>query len=287
MNGRFTRHPPPPACRGARRARRRTSFKSCLQVLWPRSLPRCQVPAKFLPARSLARSFGQVSARLCSYTPLRFPPAARDLFLAGPFGRRASTFFRSKFRPLFGSAFFRLLATFGVPKAPQNGTKTSLFPPLFLSLFWLLCLTPNCTKKCHFGGARTMNPCGLASVCSMFGLLDARPHFAEKTPHFGSQNDAKSLPGASKTRSQNLAEKRHLQKSILDQKPLKMTPPKTLERTPFSPLFSWPKNGRQKRRQKGAKKEPKWSPNGAQMEPKWNQMEPKVSFERRRVSFER
>ena len=120
-----------------------------------------------------------------------------------------------------------------------------------------------------------MNPCGLASVCSMFGLLDARPHLAEKTRHFGSQKEAKTRPGASKTRSRNLAEKWHLQKSILGQKPLKMTPPKLFRGLPFSPLFSWPKNGRQN----DAKKEPKWSPNGAQMEPKWSQngpnMEPK------------
>ena len=76
-----------------------------------------------------------------------------------------------------------------------------------------------------------MNPCGLASVCSMFGLLDERPHFAEKTPHFGRQNEAKSLPGGSKTRSQNLAEKWHLQKSVLDQNPLFSSPKKICPET--------------------------------------------------------
>ena len=153
------------------------------------------------------------------------------MFLAGPFGSGGSFFFRSKFRLLFGSAFYRLLATFGVPKAPQNGTKTSLFPPFFLSLFWLLFLTPNCTKKCHFGGARTMNPCGLASVCSMFGLLDARPHFAEKTPHFGSQNEAKIAPGATKKEVPKLSRKMAPPKIDFRPKTSQNDPPHVVPRT--------------------------------------------------------
>ena len=96
-------------------------------------MPSCQVPAKFLPARSLPRSFGQVLARLCSYTPLKFPPAAPDLFLAG----RVAVFFSvqipAAFRIGFLSTFGRFWLPKGSPKWHQNLTFSSLFPLLVLA----------------------------------------------------------------------------------------------------------------------------------------------------------
>ena len=157
-----------------------------------------QVPVKFLSSGSLPRALAQFLARLCSYTPPKSSPAAPAFRRAGPKACQLSSFSLLIVHSISGSVFYRLLADFGAPKAPQNGTKTSLFPPFFLSLFWLLFLTPNCTKKCHSGGARTMNPCGLASVCSMFGLLDQRPQFTEKRHILGAKMRPKRSRGPQK-----------------------------------------------------------------------------------------
>ena len=147
--------PPPPASAGGHGVldgqfssiRSFSVSSSCLQVLCPGPCP----VVKFLPSSCLQglcpgplpRSWpGSVLIPL-----LKSSPVARSFRRAGPKAIRALSVYRSKFQLISGSAFYRRLVDFGAPKAPKNGTKTYLFPPFFLSLFWLLFLTPNCTKK--------------------------------------------------------------------------------------------------------------------------------------------
>ena len=139
--------------RGARRARQPVQFcsvlalsSSCLQV--PCQVPviqfPCPVPAQFLSSSSPCSCLlVLVLARVCFYTPPKSSPAACAFRRAGPKACRAPSVFSAKFSSGFWIGFLSTFGRFWLPKmAPK--------PPFFLSLFWLIFLTPNCTKKYHF-----------------------------------------------------------------------------------------------------------------------------------------